>query len=101
MNAQSKNQKLTKMLLGLGILVGMLITSASISTSRHLSTYLFLILFGFGLTLMMVCLMPTAYEDWTGHGKSKRVFISIMVIFILGSLLPLVIGLWNYFTNSH
>ncbi len=93
MMAQSKNRKLTKVLLILGIIVGLL--SAQVFLLFHGS----LLLWGFGLALMLICAMPFLYKNWMKNGKSRGAFILIMAVFSLPPLLIFALALKDYFSH--
>ena len=90
MKAQSKNYKLSTILLRAGICLGMLIMGLASFLNGQLMLRLF------GLVLLLACLVPDLYENWIKHGKSKRAFILIMVIFSLIPLFVLVLCLKEY-----
>jgi hypothetical protein len=98
MNTQSKKPKVTAIRLCLGT-VGWL--TYGVSGFLHLPAPLHASLVGLGIALVLVALIPSLYEDWTKHGKSRRIFILIMVIFILPLLFISTLALKDYFLNSH
>jgi hypothetical protein len=98
MNIQSKNWGLTTLRVCFAI-VGAL--AWGFSGFFHLPASLHMSLVGLGLALVFVSLIPMLYENWIKHGKSKKVFILIMAIFILPLLFISGLALKDYFLNSH
>jgi hypothetical protein len=97
-NTQSKNWKVTTIRLCFGIVGGL---AWGFSGFLNLPASLHMSLVGLGIALMFISLIPMLYENWTKHGKSRKVFILIMAIFILPLLFISALALKDYFLNSH